>query len=309
MYKRQFYTYTVDAKGNVTLTAKAENSGLGCYYGRPSMIQTANYWKLTAGGHTAKVYDDVKVLDLRTTNYGKVTTVEELYQSYYTNGVLHNDANLTVAYTVDGKGNVNYIYVVDEGWASTVTVNMTPVLSNLNWKVVGGPFIDTKNQTVTVTLHNDYVKLDSNSQYTVKATAGNATITNKCQVNKDGDLVVVMSPDWSILERDVDITLDIADLEDVTFADTATVNSVAYTVETNADDSVMELGTPVNVTVSRNDNFRTNSTLKLQFTGNNGDVLTAYAELGATAVNEVTVTVYPINWSTYTLTYVDYVTE
>ncbi len=160
--ERGFYTYTVDAKGNVTLTAKAENSGLGCYYGRPSMIQTANYWKLTAGGHTAKVYDDVKVLDLRTTNYGKVTTVEELYQSYYTNGVLHNDANLTVAYTVDGKGNVNYIYVVDEGWQYTLDLTLSDALYNAGWRFANGTKTMTINDSSATQLALNIVNTNKN---------------------------------------------------------------------------------------------------------------------------------------------------
>ena len=293
--ERGFYTYTVDAKGNVTLTAKAENSGLGCYYGRPSMIQTANYWKLTAGGHTAKVYDDVKVLDLRTTNYGKVTTVEELYQSYYTNGVLHNDANLTVAYTVDGKGNVNYIYVVDESWGSTVTVDLADELVEAGWVATTDGLLDRYDDEITVVLSNNKAGFTmTGADITVFSNSKGWSVDGmKVDVVKN-TVTVKVTADWTVADRDDVIYLDLRDFH-ITYE--SAKNDYWDVKETEAD---VVPGEYTTVTLTRNDGGASKDGIIVVTFADGKNVITD--EVAVKEGDETLIaTMLPTDWANYTV--------
>ena len=293
--ERGFYTYTVDAKGNVTLTAKAENSGLGCYYGRPSMIQTANYWKLTAGGHTAKVYDDVKVLDLRTTNYGKVTTVEELYQSYYTNGVLHNDANLTVAYTVDGKGNVNYIYVVDESWGSTVTVDLADELVEAGWVATTDGLLDRYDDEITVVLSNNKAGFTmTGADITVFSNSKGWSVDGmKVDVVKN-TVTVKVTADWTVADRDDVIYLDLRDFH-ITYE--SAKNDYWDVKETEAD---VVPGEYTTVTLTRNDGGASKDGIIVVTFADGKNVITD--EVAVKEGDETLIaTILPTDWANYTV--------
>ena len=293
--ERGFYTYTVDAKGNVTLTAKAENSGLGCYYGRPSMIQTANYWKLTAGGHTAKVYDDVKVLDLRTTNYGKVTTVEELYQSYYTNGVLHNDANLTVAYTVDGKGNVNYIYVVDESWGSTVTVDLADELVEAGWVATTDGLLDRYDNEITVVLKNTNpaFKMDGTDISVISKSQGWDIGKQKVNI-VENTITVTIEADWSLAERDDTVDLDLRDFE-LTYA---SAGGDYWTVkETKA---TVVPGEYTTVTLTRNDDGASKDGIIVVTFTDGENVITDEVSVNQ-GDKTLIATILPTDWANYTV--------
>ena len=296
--ERGFYTYYIDANGKVTLDAKAENITNGdCFYGEPSLVHAATYW--TLGGH--RVNSEAPVVDLRNgSDYAEITTVEELWQGCYDPDTNKCDPAVTVAYTLDSNGRVDCIYVVRDGWASKVTVKMTDKLDAAGWEVVGTPKLDTTNKEIVVYLANDNVNLVDGTQYTVSAVANNATMDGRAVVVNGQVKVTITTNDWSVIERDVTITLDIADRKGITFTGNNNYN-VSGTMPAD-----YEVGQPFTVTITKADgsNFSAGR-YEVRF-ANGNEVLVD--EVGiSTDATSLTCIFYPTRNLKYTITYLEVV--
>ena len=296
--ERGFYTYYIDANGKVTLDSKMENVTNGdCFYGEPSLVHAATYW--TLGGH--RVNSEAPVVDLREgSDYAEITTVEELWQGCYNPYTNKCDPAVTVAYTLDSNGRVDCIYVVRDGWASKVTVKMTDKLDAAGWEVVGTPKLDTTNKEIVVYLANDNVNLVDGTQYTVSAVANNATMDGKAVVVNGQVKVTITTNDWSVIERDVTITLDIADRKGITFIGNSNYN-VSGTMPAG-----YEVGQPFTVTITKTDgsNFSAGR-YEVRF-ANGNEVLVD--EVGiSTDATSLTCIFYPTRNLKYNITYLEVV--
>ncbi len=211
--------------------------------------------------------------------------MEELYQSYYTNGVLHNDANLTVAYTVDGKGNVNYIYVVDEGWQYTLDLTLSDALYNAGWRFANGTKTMTINDSSATQLALNIVNTNKNlgihddakydgaagvtANWSVDFTSGTLTSDATVTVKNGYTLTLNFNLPSAVVGRDRDMDVEIDGLkmsftltEKVSGRDDATATS-------DVINGTCVLGDKVYVTVTSTDNTLNGATVATIAESNN----------------------------------------
>lgn len=300
--ERGFYYYTVDGNKNVTLTHKAENVDDAWFnWAYNSMLtHTAYNWELNG----VDVNDDAVVVDLRTgSSYGDITSVTELFYGSFDPDTNLCDPNLAIAYTLDSNDDIDCIYVVYKGWASTVTVDLAKDLKEAGWVVVGNPVLDTKNEEIEVTVKN------TNSSYKVTAasitayTTGTEEASVSAVAGKDNTLVLTITPDeWSKLERDTKVTVDFLDVQ-ITVANGNTTVFKSVT----ANKTTFAPGEAVRVTLTCNDGYKfdKDGTVEVTFSAKDGSELVTYHNVKANDT-EVTVTIYPGNWGTYTMTACDW---
>lgn len=213
--KRGFYTYRYE-DGVVSLTGKVANVANGCFYGAPtSMHYSGSSWTLNG----EDVASDVKVIDLRSPlNYTKIEDMDALYKGFNNQGNFTGaDEELTVGCTFNAAGEINFIYVVNEGWYNTVTFAVDKN-SLSNWTVESAV---AKDETVSetkyeITLSNDKIELTEGATYTgvdytvkhgnkdavVRENWGSATV-------KNGKLVVTVTLTPQELEDTVVTITDI----------------------------------------------------------------------------------------------------
>lgn len=151
-----------------------------------------------------------------------------------------------------------------------------------------------------VYLANDNVNLVDGTQYTVSAVANNATMDGKAVVVNGQVKVTITTNDWSVIERDVTITLDIADRKGITFTGNSNY-TVSGTMPTD-----YEVGQPFTVTITKagGSNFSAGR-YEVRF-ANGNEVLVD--EVGiSTDATSLTCIFYPTRNREYTITYLEVV--
>ena len=288
--ERGFYTYKF-ANGVYSLIERMENDVDGhAYYQNVIFTDTNVRDTWLFNGYTA-VEGETVVVDC-TGEYDELT-LEQLYE-YYTDPT--DGVNLRLAFTVNpANDHVSFVYVVEKGWQSTVTFNLTNELKEAGWKVVGdNVYEDVVSYPVSVTIAKSGYKLTADDISVISETEG--WTAKKFQVNVDGSVTIWVEPDWSLAERDDTVILGLKPLH-ITYS----TDDSAWTLS-DAQDVVP--GNATVLTCSRNDDgMRKSGTLYviLDDTLKGNDVVKSVNVSEGQKTVEVVLT--PTDWANYTVSF------
>ena len=205
--ERGFYTYRLSG-GVYTLVARNENGNNNCYYEDVTFTDTNYGWRFN--GTIVALDDEVTIVDL-TEELGEDASLEDLYD-YYTDNT--DKVELRLAFTTNpSTGRVNYIYVVEEGWAGVVNVALTSALKEAGWTVSPTVIYDDYSNGFVVTLTNNKFEMTGEYIGVVSETEGWNVGDNRVEIVDKHTVKVTVNPDWSVNERDDTIVLGLRPFE------------------------------------------------------------------------------------------------
>ena len=205
--KRGFYTYTI-TDGVVSLENRVTTDNEACFYLENYDVKverTATGWEI----NDVDVVKEPTIVDCRNTDYTTIETMQQLYEGYELNwpGYTGADLKLTIGYTLNGDGDVQYIYVVDSAWHNELTVELGSNMGTGYWNVSNVIWQDHVNGD---DISFDMIWLQTNDR-TDEVVAFNYTLS---YVDEDGDPQTVTDTVFGTFNGKVcPITIEAVDID------------------------------------------------------------------------------------------------
>jgi len=302
-----FYKFTVK---NGQWDIEAVSTGYG-YSGDTVITSSVN--RVWLNGKL--VVDDPAVVDCRDGYAGKdyeVTSIDGLLREF-------GNSEVRLAYTWNSDGNVDVIYVLEQGWAETTNISLSDTLVEAGWYFAKAgndtltgykTELSYKEETVPTTfvLANKYVSVPTTLEYnvtvddngtkaTIQATAGNGVLTLTYSASKPASPSYVTNVEFGGLTNGSDITFTVSDgwTEWGISGGTKTIAAGKYVY-----------GTPIELTLNCTQDTK-GSDYKFTFENTGADIVVTGVETKdvGTSSQQITFDVYAWAAGTFTLTAAD----